>query len=203
MCAKSDQSQPIGKLSLASSEDWARRLRRGEVAAVHQVRDRVRKILAFQKLGIPAHDRDDLEQEVMTEVWQAVNRSSFDVAAGFWAFVELVTSRRCIDWRRRHRVTLPLQESLRDRRAGPSERILDDERSVIAAEILRQLDPDCSEIVGMRFREGLQYKEIARRIGKTEGAVRVQFHRCIRRARELLLARTNRAPPNDVKHDMG
>ena len=75
-------------------------MRLGEAAAVDHVRARVRKILAFKRLRIPDQDRDDLEQEIMTEVWQAVNRPEFDFTAGFWGFVEIVTSRRCIDWLR-------------------------------------------------------------------------------------------------------
>ena len=93
-----------------SPGEWARRMRLGEAAAVDHVRARVRKILAFKRLRIPGQDRDDLEQEIMTEVWQAVNRPGFDFTAGFWGFVEVVTSRRCIDWLRSRKVSAPISE---------------------------------------------------------------------------------------------
>ena len=61
------------------SEEWARRMQRGDADAVGKVRERVRRILAFRRLKIPKQDRDDLEQEIMTEVWQAVNQTKGQV----------------------------------------------------------------------------------------------------------------------------
>ncbi len=171
----------------SSSGDWARKLRRGEPEAVHVVRERIRNILSFRRLRIPAAEQEDLEQEIMTEVWQAVNRSAFDFTAGFWGFVEVVSSRRCIDWLRRQREHAVPQNSLVDPRFGPSETLLDRERSDLAAKVIRTLDPPCRELVAMRFHRGLSYDEIGARVGKSPGAIRVQMHRCIQRARQLVV----------------
>lgn len=122
----------------------------------------------------------------MTEVWQAVNRTGFDFTAGFWGFVEIVASRRCIDWLRKKKTHVPLVEGLLDAQESPSDRLLDGERSAIASEVFQALDPTCREIFVMRFREGMQYGEMSKRLGKSEGALRVQMHRCVQRARELL-----------------
>jgi len=152
---------------------------------VHLVRDRIRKILRYRGLKIPAHDREDIEQEVMTEVWRAVSRDSFDFTAGFWGFVEIVTSRRCIDWLRKKKEHVPLVESLRDERESPYERVFSGERTAIASKVFQGMDPRCREIFVMRFQKGMQYGEISKRLGKREGAVRVQMHRCVKRAREV------------------
>lgn len=183
---KRDQRQATDEIASTSSEGWGRRLKRGEAAAVQQVRKRVVKIIAFQKLRIPAQDREDLEQEVMTEVWQAVNRNSFDFTAGFWGFVEIVASRRCIDWLRKKKEHLPLLEGLRDTQGNPFEKLLDGERSAIVARVLDALEPTCRELFVMRFQEGMRYGEISENLGKTEGALRVQMHRCVQRAQEVL-----------------
>lgn len=173
----------------ASPEEWGQRLRRGEAGAVSHVRERVRRILSYRRIGIPDQARDDLEQEIMTELWQAVNRSSFDFTSGFWGFVEVVTSRRCIDWRRSNRrESLPLVGSFRDAGKSPVERLLDGERSEIALQILQALDPTCRRLITMRLREGLSYREVAKTLGKSEGAVRVQMHRCIRSAQQIVEA---------------
>ena len=161
-------------------------MRSGEPDAVQNVRDRVRRILAFQRLRIPHQDRDDLEQEIMTEVWRAVNRSGFDFRAGFWGFVEVVTSRRCIDWLRARRERFPVVESLRDDGRNPFERVLDGERAEIASQIWEALEPECRKIIVMRLHEGIPYKEIAQILGKGEGALRVQMYRCIRSARDVV-----------------
>jgi RNA polymerase sigma-70 factor (ECF subfamily) len=150
------------------------------------VRRRVQRVLSFGRLRIPVQDRDDLEQEIMADVWQAVNRPGFDFTAGFWGFVEVVTSRRCIDWLRTTRKPNPINEDLRDRAKGPVELVLDGERAKIAAQVLGALDPECRKIVGLRLHEGMPYRQIARILGKSEGAVRVQMYRCIRSARDIL-----------------
>jgi RNA polymerase sigma-70 factor (ECF subfamily) len=169
-----------------TSGDWARKLRLGEPDAVHVVRHRIRKILSYRGLHIPAAEQEDLEQEIMTEVWQAVNRQAFDFTAGFWGFIEVVSSRRCIDWLRRQRKHAVPRSTLVDPRSGPSEALLDQERSDLAIRVIRTLDPACRDLVAMRFHDGLSYDEIGVRVGKSPGAVRVQMHRCIQRARELM-----------------
>lgn len=178
-----------------TSEQWVGRLRRGEAEAVRQVRSRVARILRGRRLRIPPQERDDLEQQIVTEVWQGVNRSSFDISMGLWGFVEVVSSRRCIDWlRSRRQARDPLDGEIRDRRADPLQRSLREERSRRAARILAALEPSCRDLIVMRFREDLSYRRIAERLGRDEGALRVQMYRCIRRARRAVekLPRTHR-----------
>jgi len=170
----------------SSPGEWARRMRLGEAAAVDHVRARVRKILAFKRLRIPVQDREDLEQEIMTEVWQAVNRPEFDFTAGFWGFVEVVTSRRCIDWLRSRKVSAQISEDFLDSGKSPLQKTLDNERTGLAEKVLAALDPDCRKLILLRLREGCSYSAIARDLGKTEGALRVQMYRCIRAAQHLL-----------------
>lgn len=167
-----------------TSEQWVGRLRRGEAEAVRELRSRVARILRYQRLRIPPQEREDLEQQIVTEVWQGVNRSSFDARLGLWAFVNLVSSRRCIDWlRSRREFRDSLDGEIRDRRADPLQATLREERSKWAARVLASLAPSCRELIVMRFRDELPYRRIAESLGKDEGAVRVQMYRCIRRAR--------------------
>ena len=186
MPARRDPSPAPGA---TPSEEWGRGLRRGDPDAVQHVRERVRRILAHGRLGIPADARDDLEQEVMAELWRAVNRAGFDFTAGFWGFVEVVTSRRCIDWLRSRRAHPEMPEAVRDHGGSPLDLVLASERSAIAAQVLQELDPECREIIVMRLRDGLSYRSIADTLGKSEGAVRVQMHRCVRHAQRLMQRR--------------
>jgi len=169
-----------------SPESWARRLRRGDALAVQEARQRVSRILVHGALSIPPQERQDLEQEIMTEIWQAVNRPHFDFSAGFWGFVEVVASRRSIDWLRSRRESVGIPETVRSTRPGPLGLTLERERRARVEEVLADLDPLCREVLLARFRDDLSYEEIARRTGKTRGALRVQTYRCIRRARTLL-----------------
>lgn len=177
--------RPLAREPLAA-EEWARRLQNGDPQAFQTVRERVRRILSYQRIRIPVRDREDLEQDVMTEVWRAVNRSDFDFAAGFWGFVEVVTSRRCIDWLRGRRAGVPIAEQMVDRSASAVENMLASERLEVVSEVLDELDPTCRQVMLLRFHEGKSYRDISRMLGKSEGALRVQFYRCVRRAQELL-----------------
>jgi RNA polymerase sigma factor (sigma-70 family) len=149
----------------------------------------VARILRHGGLAIPEQERDDLEQEIVTEVWQAVNRSRFDFFAGFWGFVEVVTTRRCIDWLRARRAaaaSLPEEvtpQEITSKERGPLQETLLRERAVLATEILAALDPECQKLIAMRMRDGLSYREISRATGRSEGALRIQLYRCIRQAR--------------------
>lgn len=161
-------------------------MRRGEAEAVQKVRERVKRILAYRQIKIPHHMRDDLEQEIMTDLWQAVNRSSFDFSAGFWGFVETVSARRCIDWLRAQRENVPVVENIHDKRKTPLESVLSGERSDLASQVLEALDPGCRKIITMRLREGISYREMERILGRSEGALRVQMYRCIQNARHIV-----------------
>jgi RNA polymerase sigma factor (sigma-70 family) len=162
------------------------RLRGGDAEALRLVRDRVRKILRFRGLWIPDDELDDLEQEVMTQVWRAVNRTGFDPEAGIWGFVEVVAARRCIDWLRSRRATEPLEETWPDTRRDPLRFTLERESRRLVAVALAALDEPCRELLSLRIQQDLGFAEIASRLGRSEGALRVQLYRCVRSARHAL-----------------
>lgn len=179
---KSDSEPDSGVESLA--RDFAR----GVPQAVQSVRQRVRKILFFKRYGMTDEELRDLEQEIMTQLWQAVNRSGFDPSRGFWGFVEVVTARRCIDWLRspRRETALDGLAEIAEVRPGPVATALDRERLRLAERALAQLEPSCRELLHAHFIERRSYRELAERTGKTEGALRVQLHRCVRATKNLV-----------------
>ncbi|MEW6323627.1 MAG: sigma-70 family RNA polymerase sigma factor [Acidobacteriota bacterium] len=128
----------------------------------------------------------DIQQDVAAQVWQAVRRPGFDFAAGFWGFVEVVTTRRCIDWLRRRRPVDPLDTELPGPTADPLDAAIARERSELAHEALGRLDPACRQLLYLHAVVARSYREIGEIMGKSEGALRVQLHRCVKRAREVL-----------------
>ena len=172
----------------------ARGLRRGRAAAVALVRGRVRGILAFKPYGIPVDERADLEQEVLTQIWQAVRRPGFEPER-FWGLVEVVTVRRSIDWLRTRRPTVPVDETVHAEAlapaapaAGPLRRSLDRERDRRLALALAAAPEPCRELIRRRIGLDQSYPEISRRVGRSPGALRVQMYRCIQRLRDALAA---------------
>lgn len=192
-----------GRRTRETNADLAREIRRGSADAVETVRARVRRIIGFRGYGIPAADRRDLEQETVTQIWQAVNRPSFDPALGFWGFVETVTARRCIDWLRASK-----PESLETREMeAPSASPLDDaltrERTRRANAALARLGGTCRELIYLRVGLNRSYRELARMLDTSEGALRVRLHRCIREARRILDERSGESPARDDSSETG
>lgn len=159
---------------------------RGDAEATRCVKDRVERILAFRGYRIPLEDRRDLGQEVMTQLWQAVRQPSFEVGMGFWKFVEIVVVRRCIDWVRTYKKTLPLEVSVPDGRNDPLDDVLARERHELARAVLAKLKKPCRDLIYFHSTLKMSYRQISEKVGKSEGALRVQLFRCIEEARTIL-----------------
>ncbi len=160
--------------------------RRGDPEAVRAVRERVRRIVGFRGYRMTATDRQDVEQEVMTQIWQAANRAGFDAGNRFWGFVEVVTARRCIDWLRKKRFEQTEESDIADLRPGPQESTLRREEHRLAQTALAQLRKPCRDLIDQHVGEGKSYRQLAELLGKSEGALRVQMFRCIQEARKIL-----------------
>lgn len=175
-----------GIFSKQDPEELVIQLRGGSLIAFRLVRERVRRILHFRGYRMSTEERKDLEQEIMVQIWQAVNRSSFDPRAGFWGFVEVVSVRRSIDWLRTRKPTSVLDERMSDPGVGPQGSLLHEERARLANAALGRLGPQCRELVQLHFGHQKPYRELSRHFGKSEGALRVQMYRCIRQVRAIL-----------------
>jgi len=147
----------------------------------------VRRILAFRRYGIPREDRFDLEQVILFQIWQAIRRPGFE-CSGFWGFVEVLASRRSIDWLRARKPDAGFEPppTLRDPAKGPLLLALDREEAELAQAALERLPEACQELIRLHIGSGRTYGEIAERLGRSEGALRVQMHRCIQHAHQIL-----------------
>ena len=186
----------MGKYESSEPEALAARVRSGSAEAIRELRSRVRTILHFRGYRIPPEDRKDLEQEIMTQVWQAVNRSGFDPTLGFSKFVEVVTVRRCIDWLRARRDESELPTSLAAS-GGPERSALASERQQLVHAALARLDKPCRDLIYLRVGMNRSYRQIARELGRSEGALRVQLHRCIRRVRDVVAEMSGEVDPSE------
>ena len=172
------------------------RFKRGDAEAVRRVGERVRRIVGFRGYRIPAVDRQDIEQEVLAQIWRAAGRSGFEAGDGFWGFVDVVTTRRCIDWFRGQRRATPLEweSDVSAPGPGPLQSVLDDERAELARMSVARLKEPCRDLIRLRVVRGQSYRQIAGQLGRSEEALRAQMYRCVRQAREALEELTRGAP---------
>ncbi|MBX3444769.1 MAG: sigma-70 family RNA polymerase sigma factor [Planctomyces sp.] len=68
----------------------------------------------------------------------------------------------------------------------PSQAFSRDQKEFRLQQALTALPEDIRELLRLRYVEGLQTREIAQRIGKSDGAVRVQLTRAVQRLQEQL-----------------
>jgi RNA polymerase sigma-70 factor (ECF subfamily) len=79
-----------------------------------------------------------------------------------------------------------LIEMLQTSLTSPSQAVARDERHVALNKAIDQLPAESREVLRMRYIDGLPTKEIAAKVGKTDGAVRVLLTRTLHKLQELL-----------------
>jgi RNA polymerase sigma-70 factor, ECF subfamily len=82
-----------------------------------------------------------------------------------------------------------LESVLVDRGNSPSSRINRDERTVLLANLLAALPSDYRKVLVLRHCEGLPFKDIAQRMERSPGAVRMLWLRAIGEVRQQVSAR--------------
>jgi RNA polymerase sigma factor (sigma-70 family) len=160
---------------------------RQALGRVERLADRV---VSSPRFGLPPEDRRDVVQETLLDLWSAVERPGFDVERPFEPFVCSVACRRAIDWLRRKRRTEPLVDSPAPREEGPEARTLHADRLRLGRLVLLDLGRACRELIRLHAVERRTWADIGRQLGRSEGALRVHMHGCLRKARECLERRT-------------
>ena len=69
--------------------------------------------------------------------------------------------------------------------SSPPEQAIRHEEALSMAEAVGQLPDDMQQVLLGRHVDGLSHADIARSLGRTEGAVRMLYLRALRRLREL------------------
>jgi RNA polymerase sigma-70 factor (ECF subfamily) len=83
------------------------------------------------------------------------------------------------------RSALLLAEVLVDRGQSPSAPARERERAVAIADLLAQLRPDYRDVIVLRNLQGLSFEEVAERMQRKPGAVRMLWLRAIDKFRQL------------------
>lgn len=134
---------------------------------------------------IPASEQADIVQTVLAHACQAMAKPDFVLQKDLGAFIRTLAHRSCINWLRKPppHVTVPIDRPSLS--PLPDERMIANERQDLATQILERLAPTCRELIQKHVYEGLSYAEIAATTGRTEGALRVEMCKCLKKAKEL------------------
>jgi len=145
----------------------------------------------FYRTGDP-EEAEDLTSQVFLQALQHLSRFQ-DRGVPFAAWLFRIAHNLVANWHRdRHRrPTVPLSENghepVSDRVEVVLERQEDRERLLAA---MRRLPPERQQLLILKFVEGMSNAEIAQIMGRSEGAVRVLYHRTLEALRKELRRET-------------
>ena len=141
---------------------------------------------------------EDIAQDVFLKVFRALDR--FDVNRGvkFSTWVFTFTRNHCLDLMKKKRLPVFSMDAVADQ-DGKGRTFEDDginspeqlaEGQEIGARIdaaLSTISPEQREVFEMREKKGMDYRDIASRMGVAEGTVKSRLHRARLALRELLM----------------
>jgi RNA polymerase sigma-70 factor (ECF subfamily) len=162
---------------------------RGDASAVGEVDGWIRAACGpyLRRFG---EDAEDALQEVRAEVLVLLRREQFRGESSLKTYLWRVACNTCFDLLRHRRRRPVMQVESMDElkpsgNASPLDRVLLRERRAQLLAVLESMTPECRTLWGMIL-DGLGYREIGKRLGVAEGALRVRAHRCRKRAVEAL-----------------
>jgi RNA polymerase sigma factor (sigma-70 family) len=168
------------------TEDLLEGFRAGSGEAIAEVLAQVEEVVGWYRWGIPVQDRGEVAQTVLVDLLKVV-RTPLAIRRSFPALVGSIAMRRCVDWRRaQSRKTEALPEMSAPPQDDPENQLAARSRLEIASRALCQLPPAYRELIRLRLEEGLSYQEIAAKQGRSEDAVRQQWHTCVTKARHIV-----------------
>jgi RNA polymerase sigma-70 factor, ECF subfamily len=134
----------------------------------------------FSRVG-NRQDAEDITAQVFMAAVDAIASASPPREPGAWLLT--IARRRLADHFRRRRPTATLDDvgEVLDAGADPMRGIMAGEEMARLDAILADLPETDLELLRMRFAAGLTYGEVARVLGRTEGAIKMAVHRLLRR----------------------
>lgn len=178
---KADQLSPLEELALRSAD--------GDESAFAEIYgtllDPVFRYL-FWNLN-SREDAEDLAEEVFLKC--LVNIGGYDPKRGpFKAWAFRIAHNLLVDHQRRQgrRGQEELREDLRDRTSSAPESLEEEERARAVRETLEELPSNQRQVIAMKYFAEMSNAEVAKAMGRSEGAVNALQHRALRRLGRML-----------------
>jgi RNA polymerase sigma-70 factor (ECF subfamily) len=126
---------------------------------------------------VPRAEVDDLVQDIFLHAYKKLHTLRDSAAFGPW--IAMIARNRAVDFHRRSRETVEINDDLRGSDTH-------DSRAAEILELIRSLPEAYRETLVLRLVEGMTGPEIAARTGLTAASVRVNLHRGMKQLREKL-----------------
>lgn len=163
----------------------------GDSPSVEAVTGLVDRALSARSLNL-GDAREDVRQETLRRLIVAFRAGQFRGEAALATYVYKVAHGAAIDhWRRIRRRREEAEDGhpqigARSTAADPTELLQLEDRRRLAQTLLKRLSAGCRKLMTRVYFDETRYADIARMLGKSEGAIKVQVHRCRQEASRIL-----------------
>jgi RNA polymerase sigma-70 factor (ECF subfamily) len=135
------------------------------------------------------HDAEDLTEQVFLKAWEAL--PGYRLRGNpFTSWIYRIAHNLVVDYHRRRKPVEPMlstdQPERTDEQLASLEQVIAAEEAETLSQAIRRLSDDQQQVIILRFVEGLKHAEVARIMGKSEGACRMIEHRALMALYELL-----------------
>ncbi|MCE2393164.1 sigma-70 family RNA polymerase sigma factor [Candidatus Poribacteria bacterium] len=138
----------------------------------------------------------DLSQEIFIKAYRAL--PNFKRQSAFYSWLYRIAINLCIDFIRQQKrgQTLSFEDlptgsndevTLNDVNPLPPDQIETKELGQIIGQAVQQLPPKQQHVFNLRYHDGLQLKEIAAQLDRSEGTIKAHLHHAHKRLRTLLI----------------
>jgi RNA polymerase sigma-70 factor (ECF subfamily) len=134
-----------------------------------------------------ASDAEDLTSEVFTRAFANIHRYRWQ-GKSFLAWLYTIARNAVTDRRRRERPTVDIDTAFSLAEDGPTahERAVHGEQVVALRGAVKYLTTEQQQVLALRFESNLSSRQVAKLLGKNEGAIRALQFRALGRLRKLL-----------------
>lgn len=132
-------------------------------------------------------DAEDLASEVFTRAFANIHRYRWQ-GKSFLAWLYTIARNAVTDRRRRERPTVDLDTAFGIAEDGPTahDRAVHGEQVVALRGAVKHLTAEQQQVLALRFERNLSSRQVARMLGKNEGAIRALQFRALGRLRKIL-----------------
>ena len=186
------QALALPLTEMAPIPDMIDRARGGDTGAFAEIydlhSDQVYRYVLY-RLREPA-DAEDVTSEVFTRAFANIHRYKWQ-GKSFLAWLYTIARNAITDRRRRDRPTVDIENAYGLAAGGPSahDHAVRGEDVVALQGALHLLTSDQREVIELRFTGDLSSAQVARKLGKNEGAVRALQFRALARLRKILASK--------------
>ena len=175
---------------MQDEESLVRRAQQHDQTALTQIYeenfDRIYRYIVF-KIG-ERTEAEDMTQQVFLSAFKSISSYKWK-GVPFSAWLFRIAHNRIVDFLRKKskRLTVPLDESLASGGSNPG---LEAERNLEIADLVsaaRQLTDAQQEVISLRFAGGLPIAEVARIMGKSQGAIKALQHSAVAALRRVMV----------------